>query len=340
MPTPPLSRESIPSQLLAAKEEARSKYFALEVPEVVAAFAAHPNPRINLVGVGIGFKLVGGKPTARHSIRFYVERKLPKSAISQEFMLPSKVGAFATDVIETGRFRAFVAAAHLERKRLRPARPGASIGFQFSGNKAGYLMAGTFGAVVEADGNWFLLSNNHVLANENGLKPGAPIFQPGLLDKNSPAQDQIARLTKFVPLKVQGQNNVDCAIAEVLQTKLVSPLVLPKVGQLKAVGPLAAAVGMNVEKTGRTTGYTVGKIQDVSADVKVGYDLGTLTFIDQVIITKDGGNFSDAGDSGSLIVERKSKRPVALLFAGSSSHTIANHIDDVLGALGVSIVAK
>ena len=31
--------------------------------------------------------------------------------------------------------------------------------------------------------------------------------------------------------------------------------------------------------------------------------------------------------------------PLALLFAGSSSQTIANHIDDVLQALGVTIVA-
>lgn len=45
------------------------------------------------------------------------------------------------------------------------------------------------------------------------------------------------------------------------------------------------------------------------------------------------------GDSGSLIVDRKSKQAVALLFAGSATNTIANHIDDVLGALGVTIVA-
>ena len=48
------------------------------------------------------------------------------------------------------------------------------------------------------------------------------------------------------------------------------------------------------------------------------------------------------GDSGSLILESGGSglpRAVGLLFAGSSSATIANPIDDVLTAFGVSMVA-
>ena len=48
--------------------------------------------------------------------------------------------------------------------------------------------------------------------------------------------------------------------------------------------------------------------------------------------------FSDAGDSGSLILERDSQQAAALLFAGSTTHTIANHIEDVLKALRVTLV--
>ncbi len=95
----------------------------------------------------------------------------------------------------------------------------------------------------------------------------------------------------------------------------------------------------SVQKTGRTTGYTRGVIRDISATMKITYDVGVVTFSDQVLIDGVGGAFSAAGDSGSLIVDRKTKQPVALLFAGSPSQTIANHIDDVLSALGVSIVA-
>jgi len=39
---------------------------------------------------------------------------------------------------------------------------------------------------------------------------------------------------------------------------------------------------MKVEKTGRTTGYTAGTIHDISANVKVDYDIGPLTFSDQL----------------------------------------------------------
>ena len=47
---------------------------------------------------------------------------------------------------------------------------------------------------------------------------------------------------------------------------------------------------------------------------------------------------SISGDSGSLIVRRPGNRATGLLFAGSSTHTIANHIGDVLSALGVTLV--
>jgi N-acetyl-gamma-glutamylphosphate reductase len=60
-----------------------------------------------------------------------------------------------------------------------------------------------------------------------------------------------------------------------------------------------------VHKVGRTTGYTRGVIDDVSADVRVGYDGGEYLFVDQIVVRSTGtGEFSDSGDSGSLIVAR------------------------------------
>ena len=70
-----------------------------------------------------------------------------------------------------------------------------------------------------------ILSNNHVLADESQLPIGAPIFQPGLLDGGNPNTDQVAALTKFIPLSASG-NKVDCAIAKVLNNSLVSKEVL------------------------------------------------------------------------------------------------------------------
>jgi Peptidase family S64 len=148
----------------------------------------------------------------------------------------------------------------------------------------------------------------------------------------------IAKLTKFVPLSTGKPNKIDCAIAEVNARKLVAATVMPKVNRLKSSTPIAAQEGMNVEKTGRTTGYTTGVVHDISASVKVNYDIGTLVFDDQVIVYGAKGAFSDAGDSGSLIVDRATKRATALLFGGSSQYTIGNHIENVLNALGATLV--
>ncbi len=66
-------------------------------------------------------------------------------------MLPEAIDGVETDVVETGRFVALRARArHIEQRRLRPARPGCSAGFQFTGRMAGDVMAGTFGAFAEA----------------------------------------------------------------------------------------------------------------------------------------------------------------------------------------------
>jgi hypothetical protein len=62
----------------------------------------------------------------------------------------------------------------------------------------------------------------------------------------------------------------------------------------------------------------------------------SATFVDQLII--GSGTFSGGGDSGSMIVtDDLTKNPVALLFAGGSTSTIANRIDLVLNRFGVSV---
>ena len=92
---------------------------------------------------------------------------------------------------------------------------------------------------------------------------------------------------------------------------------------------------------GRTTGYTRGSVFDLQADITIKYEdpAGEFDalFTDQMMIRGDSGMFSDRGDSGSLIVDRATKRATGLLFAGSSTHTVANHISVVLKALGVSL---
>jgi hypothetical protein len=57
----------------------------------------------------------------------------------------------------------------------------------------------------------------------------------------------------------------------------------------------------------------------------------TVTFTNQIGI--QGGTFSNSGDSGSLVITSDKAQPVGLLYAGSSTGTVANPINDVLGQL-------
>ena len=294
--------------------------------------AATPDPAWNLQGVGIGEKLVDGHHTGIMAVKFFVRVKFHESQMRAEQLLPKTINGLPTDVDEVGLFRPFQGAPN-PQTRIRPAQPGCSVGFADPNNQ--FVMAGTFGALVTDASGVYILSNNHVLADEGQLPNGSTIFQPGLLDGGDPTQDQIAQLTNFMPLQAGVSNQVDCAIAAVGNPADVTNAIL-QIGPPQGAGD--AQIDEMVQKFGRTTSFTKGQVTSVDTDVTVQYETGNFTFASQIIVVGlNGQPFSAAGDSGSLIVDASSNLAVGLLFAGSASHTIANHIGDVLQALNVTL---
>ena len=332
------------SSLRAAKQSAAQRLLPSKQFVSFSALSAStsPEPATNLVGVGIGEQISGGKHTGIMAVKFLVRIKYPDNQIPDADRLPTEVDGHPVDVEQVGTFRRFMASSSAAatampnpRKKIRPAQPGCSIGYKDPANQI--IMAGTFGALVSKGQKRFILSNNHVIADENNLPVGSSIFQPGFLDAgNPPNNGPIAKLTKFIPLVFGGgMNHVDCAIAELNKTSLATNSVL-FIGPPKGKTP--AQIDMVVHKFGRTTGFTVGRITSVETDVNVGYEGGTATFDNQIIIVGLSAQpFSAGGDSGSLILERSTNNAVGLLFAGSTTHTIANHINDVLQALNVTL---
>jgi hypothetical protein len=152
-------------------------------------------------------------------------------------------------------------------------------------------MAGTFGLLVkDSQRNTFILSNNHVLAFENGveadgvtrrqaLSPGAPTFQPGLLDHGNPLTDKIAELTRWIDLRADRDDNlVDGAIAKLTSASLA----LGRFFSLVApTGTTAAARDMIVHKFGRTTSYRAGRISSVLFYVTIPYEVGASHKVSQ-----------------------------------------------------------
>src|SRR2546422_1386905 len=160
-----MNRENIPPQLSSAKKEAATRFLTDSARAAYSTRAVSYQLDLNIVGVGIGKKIKGGQPTGTDAVRVYVNRKFPKAQIPQPQLVPAAIRGVPTDVVETGRFRAFtMPPAPTPRDRFRPIRPGSSIGPPPIGNM---VEAGTPRAIGNRVGADDLLSNNHGLAHED-----------------------------------------------------------------------------------------------------------------------------------------------------------------------------
>ncbi len=325
---PKTKTSGVSAALMAAHEELEKALLIDAAPMALAAESGTDRHGFeNIVGVGIGEKIAAESDTGEPCVTVYVIAKAPKKDVESEALVPTSVGGVATDVVSVGEL-----VAQPFRGRYRPAPGGVSVGHY-------KITAGTLGCMVRRGTKRFILSNNHVLANQNAAKIGDPILQPGPYDGGKVPKDTIAKLAQFIPIKFGGvtPNYVDCAIA----APLASGLVTPKNIWYGTVSAAIVAPQMNlmVKKAGRTTQRTRGRIAGINATVKVNYGTsGVALFKNQIIIVSlSSAPFSQGGDSGSLIVTNDGNRPVGLLFAGSASHTIANPIRPVLAALSVQI---
>lgn len=190
-----------------------------------------------------------------------------------------------------------------------------------------------------------------------------PIVSPGPLDSalnlvlDTPCLLHNENIVGFLRKRnALPDNNVDCAIA------IARPGVWPTDGAIREIGVISAEttdafLGQLVQKTGRTTGHTTGEVVQVDYSTSIPYSTYCdddeadppvvafeKDFSGQILIGPEG--FAGPGDSGSLIVELERTPPfthvraVGLLFAGSTSFTVANPIDEVLSFLGASMVGS
>jgi hypothetical protein len=261
-----------------------------------------------------------------------------------------------------------------EAKLTTPVSLGSSGGnnddYDTQGNQIKDCCGGTLGSLIQtSSGAQFLLSNNHVLARSDQASVGETIVQPGLIDDNCTPYGQtgaaispVGILTGYLPLK-SSATNADAAIAAVNAGAVNTSGSILELGAQQSNGTLAAAppgvsstggkgesasLNMSVAKSGRTTGLTCATVSAVSLDVSVDYFTDcaetkpylTKVFTNQIAIT--GNQFSDAGDSGALVVDSSNAEPVGLFFAGGVnssgvSEGVANPVGDVLSELSAQV---
>jgi hypothetical protein len=314
-----------------------------------------------VIHVSVGLRERGGAITDDHAIRVYVREKQPLDEVAPAERIPAEIDGVPTDVNVVGEFR-FAA----DNARYRPLVGGIQITnriIDVNDTMTGtQLHRGTLGcfATRTSDGSQVLLSNWHVLA-ANGGRNGDRVYQPAptsiapvdLADVPLRPQDGDDAIGKIVQTVVT--NSVDCGIARLDLSSWCRSCGLDFHDEINAisvgghpptngiVGQRAAVGGMTVFKVGQHTGRTAGHVVDAHAPSFTITQGGTsYTFDAQIqIASTDANPFSRRGDSGSAIIDQDGYI-VGLLFSGNTlnppqDRTMANHIEDVCTALGVTI---
>ena len=359
------AKELLSTRLLAAgvRGNVMSRRFTHSMQDAIA------NINSNVHGVGVGRKIVDGKPTDQLAVRIYVVQKLAASAIPPRDLLPADLEGIPCDVIETPP--AFIqrvvdkrprvrrspkvtiettpititagSCTNNRRKRQRPFVAGISVAHRdVTAGTIGYFCRST--RPGDNPNDVFILSNNHVLADVNRGVEGDEVLQAGPADGGTSA-DLVANLKRFVRIRLGGDvgNRVDAAIAKVTPNANHNVSIC-SIGSV--TGTDRAVEDMNVRKHGRTSGLTDGIITDESVNQLVGMDHSdpsvVALFEGQMRIERAGTSAAIGlgGDSGSLVVERDSRRAVGLYFAGPENgvYGLACHINDVLEQLEIELI--
>src|SRR6266702_1974554 len=222
----------------------------------------------NIVAIGIAEKETEKKNTGELGLCFYVEKKIPKSRMKVNKLIPPVLSvadrkAVFTDVQQIGKVRPQI------NKRKTPLSSGFSVG---NDNETG-----TLGAIVKKGSKFFLLSNSHVLADSGKGKFGDDFL-----------------------------NRVDAAIAEV-DEDFVSQLDFSIRGARSPIDNIEPARGMKIVMRGRTSGNSEGTVEDVHFSIVLSYQgVGKVGFIDQVKCTRyskpgDSGSIIVDKASGKIV---------------------------------------
>ncbi|MDJ0805777.1 MAG: hypothetical protein QNJ78_03000 [Gammaproteobacteria bacterium] len=290
---------------------------------------AHPD----ILSLGIGYRIKGGKITDEICLIAGVSHKLPEDKLDAKRLIPKSLTYFSrskgreitagVDVQERAvpePYQCGPCTTDLE-SRVRPVPGGFSISADGGGTLGGWVWDNISDQTV-------LLSNNHVL----GGTVGENVLQPSSTDGGVPA-DHFADVLR--------SGSLDATIAAPIDTNDVSYRIeCIGAGVYETTEP---TLGMQVEKTGQTTGHTCGTVIQIAVDVG---HYGSINDF-EVYTDTTGQRFAYYGDSGSLIVERTHPDPdatwqrvVGLLWGGDPSdyNAYAHTIDDVFTDLNLSTV--
>ena len=298
--------------------------------------------REDVTGVDVGYKYTDGQKSNNMVVRIHVKEKIDESNLEASEIFPKQIDGIPVDVIEAVyQPQIHVVQTNSDRQTRRDAiSPGISI----SHSK---VSAGTFGAVVydNVTGRSCILSNWHVLVGSADATPGDPILQPGVADGGRLNRDEVGHLERSI-LSRDG----DAAIAFLDSASDRTVLSAQYETAVLLTSARICRVGEILEKSGRTTGVTRGRV-DGAGSYKINYSVGEREIDGFKVVSVEDNNpnneeVSSGGDSGSVWYDTVTKQGVGLHFAGETNpsptaeYGIACHLPSVLTALNVSLTPK
>ncbi len=289
-----------------------------------------------------------GFNTKRNTVFVYTSKKVLKS---QEKALPFNVSGSVKVVYRQLKPLTITDTAALD---VLGSEPYSLYGNRYacgsSISPGNVRSAGTLGAIVEdAEGVRYGLTNNHVTGGCNNTRVDLPIVAPGIMDVQVGFHDPFTAgwHHSVLPMRqgdpsalISGVNalaeNTDAALFRLNPNARISS----HQGSFYATptSVLDPEEDMLVEKVGRTTGHTKGRIEsEVAGALPVTYKTtawhspqestsfqGQVFFEPVFLIRGEGGPFSMPGDSGSLVVTQETdgkRSAIGLVFAGREPDT-------------------
>jgi endonuclease G len=295
--------------------------------------------KVNLIDIAWYEK--GGQMHDRLAIRFHVDERIPDTqleAMGREPLQSQPILGIPTMVIE-GKYYpqqwswwggGWRSRSNPRTGRADPLRGGLSISTEYYGS-------GTLGGIVRdraTPHREMILSNWHVLVTYWGARRGQRILQPGRDDGGTRA-DVIATLERDAMA-----NNLDAAVALLNESRRLT-------NNQVDIGPVTgvdrAELGMAVEKSGRTSGRTFGRVTGIGGVQRFRYDRLERLIRNVVTIEERPsmrGEVSRGGDSGSWWINSTNRAAVGLHFAGGNDpeRALALDMQAVLDALNVDLV--
>ena len=212
--------------------------------------------------------LISGINERSNAIVIFTERKL---TVSEQKLL-----AYATSRVGDERIHVEFVHGSVAQNGPNPPPPPAVRPYmqhngRYTSGSSVYIGsekgAGTLGCLVQdGAGALYGLSNNHVTGGSNYAVPGLPIVAPGMADVAAGGQDpetlghhhSAYPFIDGIPGIVDAHGNIDAAIFAISNPDGVSSM---QRDQYDTPGTVASiAVGMNVQKIGRSSGVTNGTV--------------------------------------------------------------------------------